>query len=292
VKKAVHTEKGIFDAVPLLPALPKPNCQVFNSESPIDMPGKSSADKPGLIAETRKNRAQTLASRSSFEKYSEQSRSSTALVGDDDRDIPDKEEDNDSAPTPEPERIITPKKSPNIGRVTDDLIQFTPQNSRRRAASGSTLLTPPQANPFSTNVPTAPPAVAMPTVFGGPTLGLQPFTAHFPPQQAQGFGGQPNMFAPGGFPQQGYGQPTFQQQQGYGQPTFQQQQAFGQFPQPQFGSPQQQMTQQFATFNPFSQPTQQAAAPTFNPFSTGPASPAQNNPFAAPPNNKSSTSLL
>jgi len=253
-KRAIHTEKGIFDAVPLLPALPKPTCPVTNSESiEMQLPSKSVEKTP----ESARKRAQTV---------SHDFRNSRLLDdGDgedeeDTREIPDKEEPSTSTPrkeeTPEEkpqERIPVGglKKTP-VSHVVDDLIQFTPPNSRRRAASASQT-TQQQVNPFATNFPQAQPAIAMPT-FGGPSLGLQAF-----PQQPS-YGQQQGGFPQLAFPAQIYS-PAFAQNQ---QPTFN---PFAQ-PQPLFPA-------QF----PAAQP-QNSSAPTFNPFAPAQTPPVAN-PFAS-----------
>jgi len=110
VKKAIHTEKGVFDALPLLPALPKPNVPIINSDQTnlpeIPKPSSSSSshnlpstDPNGSIGRNR--RAQTVWSKGSqiWDENGQETkglRSSGSGSNDDkfEEELPDKPDDD------------------------------------------------------------------------------------------------------------------------------------------------------------------------------------------------------
>jgi len=280
VKKAIHTEKGIFDATTLLPGLPLPKIPVHKSEDTA-VPEVAPAS-PG----NARKRSQTVSNKKTpAPNWADKDENTTPLKDDEDWDkaVVDQRSEEEKSPPPAKEpakkqekKVRSPK---DRALATEDLISFTPPGRRRSTSIGAAAspfenVQPGNSNPFSMANPN--PFVRDALVQSAPmhAQGVNSFGFQPTPQNVNVYGqpmGVTQTVLPPGvqYQPQGYNQMTQQQMQ---QHMMQQQQMMLQ---------QQQMMQQ-GQMNPQMQAVQQpvvqpqqgfggpganTTAPTFNPFS-------------------------
>jgi len=166
VRKAIHTEKGIFDAAPLITGLPQPHCPIVmtqevqnenkscalscsTSKLP-EKPKKEKKDKRGSIKETVddvKEPEPTKNNRNSTVTYEEVSPAKTIEK---DNLFPHAEDKHSASP-----RVL---RKPIERNAPNDLISFSPMNARKIQSAPNLrefmdpfhdLLAQPYENPFT-----------------------------------------------------------------------------------------------------------------------------------------------
>jgi len=296
IRKAVHTEKGIFDAVTLLPGLPLPKVPIILSD---DKPAAATDNHRSLSEGGNRQRSQTVSHKPSAWKVEEKSTSkflqnqSTSLDDSQDDKVDDpvderievdekvqqKKEEPISPPKKDHSRPPTlsesgKKKSIYGTSATDDLISFSPMSARKNRSvtqSATTAVRPDfdvnflPAKPANPNPD--PPFIRQP-VRSSSMLKLMslgsPQQAQLNQQMQQMNVSQPQQTVFNPFAEQT--QPTFQPEQPFQQPfqaSFEQQQFPQQFA---FPSPFPQQPFQPSFQQPVQQPFQPQQQPTYNPF--------------------------
>eukprot|EP01118_Nematostelium_gracile_P006494 TRINITY_DN2086_c0_g1_i2.p1 TRINITY_DN2086_c0_g1~~TRINITY_DN2086_c0_g1_i2.p1 ORF type:complete len:502 (-),score=144.93 TRINITY_DN2086_c0_g1_i2:35-1540(-) len=205
IKKAIHTEKGIFDALPLLPNMPKPNIPVINSDA-TNLP-----EAPKMPLNPPKQQQQQQAPDSPVTRPRSKTVGNRASVWDSDDEDTKNEKRNDFV-VPETENTPKLERRQSKALMVEDLISFTPTNTRKNRSVSEAQ------NPFANAQPISP-------FFNTPHVPMNPFAQPIYNNQMVYGQQQQTQFLPQGNFVQNTAQPFATQpfansQQQQQQPTF------------------------------------------------------------------------
>lgn len=253
-RMAVHNEKGIFDAMPLLTWVPKPILPVIHSDTPSAEVGTPKTARKSASRSKADRKSQDLSGKDKDKENfkDEKSEKKEKLV---------QSESAVGKKAKSPEKSLREKMFHSTG-ISGDLINFTPPSARKRSTSDAPLPQDfPQPNfnfDDDTFIGKRDPVLHHSNEFtfgqqsfGGNTLSVQHHNSN------QSFNNSNNSL------------PTFQPQTQQQQPMYQHQNSFTSNSMPQYNSfnsqPQQQSFGQYQQ-QPQQQQQQQQSQSSFNPF--------------------------